>query len=76
VAARCRSCGAPILWRTTTGGKPIPVDAEPTTDGNLVEDADGRLRHIAGPLEVEPGTPIYMPHHATCPDGKAWRRRR
>lgn len=72
--AYCRSCGAPILWARTQAGVPIPLDRDPTPEGNLVEEEDGRVRVIAGPLEVPTGTTIYMPHHATCPDGAAWRR--
>lgn len=32
----CRSCGAPIWWAYSTGGKRIPIDADPVEDANLV----------------------------------------
>lgn len=72
---RCRSCRAPILWGTTQAGVPHPVDLEPNQEGNLVEEEDGRLRVIAGPLEVPSGTVIYMSHFATCPHAGDWRKR-
>lgn len=76
-ASRCRSCDAPIRWaRTEAGGVPIPLDAEPNPEGNAVELEDGRIRIIAGPLEVEPRTVLWMPHHATCPHGREWKGRR
>lgn len=36
MTSRCTSCQAPICWARTTGGKPIPLDAEPFEGGNLV----------------------------------------
>ena len=34
--SRCASCGAPIVWVRSTGGKAIPLDPEPAEGGNLV----------------------------------------
>lgn len=82
----CSSCGAPVLWLTTTKGKPMPVDpalllvvpgdASPpratvvTPGGEVVT---GRLveREPAGAVAVA-GRPS---HFATCPDAAAHRRR-
>lgn len=75
-AASCRSCGAAVVWAMTQGGKPMPVDAEPAADGNLVvvEDVAGELRVFVASGRDWPGEPRYRPHFATCPDAERWRR--
>lgn len=83
--ATCRSCGAQILWGITDcTGTAMPIDAEPSEDGNVVIVAD-RIRGAAPLLRVlAPGARSlldddevrYMPHHATCPQGEKWRRKR
>ena len=76
----CRSCGARITWLKTPGGKSIPVDEDPTEDGNIVIDVercqlvarvfkDAEHAKAAGAEE-----PRYKSHFATCPDGPKWRR--
>ena len=65
--SRCRSCGAEIRWaRTAAKGKAIPLDPEPTEEGNVV--LDGDTATVLGPLERSAHDgPLFMPHHATCP---------
>jgi hypothetical protein len=79
----CRSCGAPILWAVTTGGKPIPLDAEPDAGGNVLMTGArvGTARGFAPEVRVEAGPPLFpddsprfMPHHATCPQADRWRK--
>lgn len=70
--SRCRSCGADIFFATTVNGKPQPIDARPTAEGNLeLENRDGRLFvTVVGPLErllAEGERPLYLAHHASCP---------
>lgn len=73
----CRSCGTPVLWREhVTSGRVGPLDAEPNPAGNAILLDDGKYRILSfaereGEDDV-PG-PRYMPHFATCPQGKAWR---
>ncbi|MGW2591981.1 hypothetical protein ACWCXC_17180 [Streptomyces sp. NPDC001515] len=68
----CRRCGARICWALTTArGRRQPVDAEPTTAGNLavMQAADGVLyvRAVtAARPDIRPGEWPAMPHHATC----------
>ena len=70
----CRSCGAAIVWAHTAKGKAMPLDAKPRADGNVVLE-DG-VATVLGPLELLAAKgPRYMPHHATCPQGKDWRQR-
>lgn len=68
----CTACGEPIRWERTRNGKPIPLDAHPTPDGNVLR---GKMAGqdcaevlSGGPLEDarEHGADLYMPHHATC----------
>ena len=82
--ARCRSCGASIIWAITQRGVRIPLDAEPNPiKGNTMIDPETiivnghaeeqwRARQVA-PL-LDGAQTRYMPHHATCPQGRSWRR--
>lgn len=76
----CRSCQAEIRWATTRAGKAIPLDVPPTAEGNVVLEREG-ARDVAvtlGGFELElarsEGRETWMPHHATCPQAKDWRR--
>lgn len=46
---RCRDCGAHILWARSETGKRIPVDHEPSAEGNLllVSTENGKLLALA-----------------------------
>lgn len=58
VVARCRSCGARIVWIETAAGKKMPLDEKKATvvldDGTVVT---GRVSHFA-----------------TCPQAGEWRK--
>src|SRR4051794_15637284 len=81
----CRSCHALVLWtRSAAGNKPMPLDEAPET-GNVLVDGMGRA-HVyrdhetaAAELERDPeaySVVTYVSHHATCPQGQAWRAKR
>ena len=76
MGARCRSCGAGILWaRSTATGKPIPIDPQPVDLGNvrLGRDAQGRITaSVLGRHEAGPG--MHVSHFATCPARDKHRR--
>lgn len=89
-AVPCRSCGAPILWVVTENGKRMPLDAEPTEAGKVIIrmggrglPADAELAHVETKEETEArlkarepaARTAFMPHHATCPQGREWRRK-
>lgn len=64
--AKCKSCGAEIVWVTTTNGKKMPVDMKPKTilipvamDGISVA-----YRAVVG----------HESHFATCPNADQHRR--
>ena len=76
---RGRTCTAQIVWAVTEKGKPIPVDVDEHDDGNveLIPNPDPAM----SPKAIVHGTPpllaigtFHMPHHATCPDAKDFRR--
>jgi len=76
---KCRSCGADVVWTETTSGKRMPVDLEPTTEGNIILG----LRHERPPvalvqtkqaLELLKGELLYTSHFVTCPQSKKWRK--
>jgi hypothetical protein len=69
-AQACRSCKAPIIWATSVKGKPIPLDYEPTSGGNLVL-VDGVAR--SPQLGDEEPFLQYISHFATCPDAEQHR---
>jgi hypothetical protein len=55
--AKCKSCGAEIVWIKTIAGNPMPCDpAEQTFVTNDGQTLKGRV-----------------PHWATCPDSKKWK---
>lgn len=73
----CRSCKAPVYWCVSGTGTRIPVDVEVRENGNIQLHWNGErilAVHLGGNAAAHPG-PKRWPHHATCPDGKSWRRR-
>ena len=76
----CSSCGARILWATTTTGKAMPIDVVPPGDGNvrLVKGgapSGGLLAEVltTDQREAHKGT-LYVSHFVTCPQAKEHRR--
>lgn len=73
--AKCRSCGAPILFVKTEKGNLIPLDAEPYVPPGLfviARDIAVSLEHATGPA----GPVLYRSHFATCPNAKKHRKPR
>ncbi len=74
----CRSCRAEIVWANTPNGKLIPLDAEPTADGNVTLTTTSPVTAVVlGPLELQlldPSVPRFAAHFARCPDADSWRR--
>lgn len=83
----CRSCRRQVYWaRSAKSQKPMPLEEAPDT-GNVLIDERG-LAHVfgdhakavgarAGGIDAdgnlrEFGAAVYVSHHATCPQGKAW----
>ena len=75
--AKCRSCGAEIIWCKTTSGKSMPVDVAPAK-GGTIEIVDG-IAEIAGEVKRDQSDAGLVPflhksHFATCPDAAKHRR--
>jgi len=65
----CRSCGAQVLWATTTLGKQTPLDAEPVPDGDWILAFSAKLFRLSvtkwRPGE-DPARRRYTNHFSTC----------
>lgn len=73
----CKACDTEIRFAKTKAGKAMPVDATPSTDGNLVllHDEHGTLcarpAHPADQLR-----PRHKAHFATCTSPGSFRKDR
>jgi hypothetical protein len=76
--AECRSCHASIVWGRTRNNVSMPLDAEPTENGNALLHADNTI-DVLGPLELQlhdrGAEPLRLSHHVTCPDADSWSRK-
>lgn len=79
----CRSCHGQIIWARTVNGRPMPVDAEPAANGNVILVATQRYQaqpptaKVLGREEAaEHAGALYVSHFASCPQRTAWRRQR
>lgn len=85
---RCSKCGAPITWIVTVNGKFMPLDRDPSPDGNMR--LTGKYRRTERGAQPEavvvpkaeresmfpPEGDRYMPHHATCPKAAEFRSKK
>lgn len=78
--AKCKACGAEIVWIPTVNGKTMPCDAQRIPykinlhDGkyNLVL-PDGRVTRAD--LDLQSDKFGYVSHFATCPAANVFRRK-
>ena len=69
----CSTCGARMVWVVTDKGKRMPLDPEPTADGNVVRTGEQTVRYLTA---GEAWTGLrFTSHFATCPDAAKHRRR-
>lgn len=82
---RAMTCRAPLLFaETAANGRRIPLDPTPNPAGNVrLELRPHRPLDLAHTLNKADaaqaraaGVELYMPHHATCPARKAFKRAR
>lgn len=73
----CGSCEAPIFFVLSATGKPMPLDVHPNNAGNVqIVNGNGIVMSGAALERARAGTTeLYMPHFATCPKAKEWRKR-
>jgi hypothetical protein len=72
--ATCKACGAEITWAKWPSGKSMPVDAQPTEDGDLVIWVAVTVRKW-NEKDAEYDRPRYKSHFSTCPNAEQLRRR-
>jgi hypothetical protein len=79
--AECKSCHAPITWVVSAAtGKRMPLDVEPTPDGNISLDMAGMLpaAHVHAGEKLlamrELGRDLYLSHFVTCPQAGEHRK--
>lgn len=70
MSARCKSCGAAILWLIMTSGKRMPVDAKPEKRIVLDETPDEPPELRGSVVDT------YVSHFQTCPNAAQHRRPR
>lgn len=77
-SSKCRD--ARLVWAKTSGGKPILVNADPNTQGNIRLQDTGQPEPLATALTVQQratvawGT-LHLAHFATCPDAARFRKK-
>lgn len=71
--ATCSSCEAPIIWKTTMRGKPMPLDPKPVKDAHLFVDGDTVKDDRTYPAPAN--AKRYETHFATCPNAAKHRKR-
>lgn len=84
----CRSCKADVLWAVTQAGERMPVNAKPSTAGNVMltimpGHANRPDRLVAGVLNRQQaagardrGVQLHTSHFVDCPRAAEHRRRR
>lgn len=75
----CGSCGAPVRWCVSEHGKPMPVDHDPVSDGNLrlLPGSPQPVALVRPQRELlDPGDDgvRYVSHFATCPNSAEHRK--
>lgn len=79
--ARCKSCGAEIIWIRTIGGKQMPCDPEPVPYWERLGASDRIVTANGEVLACEfegDGAPTgrgHISHMGTCPQADKHRRR-
>ncbi|QOR55379.1 MAG: hypothetical protein SHS37scaffold145_30 [Phage 71_18] len=68
----CRRCPAPIRWVLTENGKRMPVDLDPSPQGNVRISREG-VAHVLTKDELAAVDPeadelLYLSHFVTCPN--------
>lgn len=71
--AACRSCQASVFWRRNIAtGKAIPIDRQPSAEGNVVLVGEDQCRFLKKGEDAQVTT--YTSHFATCPEAARHRK--
>lgn len=75
------TCEATIIWARTEAGKLLPLDAEPSDNGNVryspAAVGSGRAQVLGAKAAAEAraaGEKLFLPHFVTCPDRDRFKR--
>jgi hypothetical protein len=71
--AKCRSCAATIIWARTERGNNMPLDADPSPDGNLTFNEPGVVHVWPAGSNPPFGLSRFTSHFATCVNAKKHR---
>ncbi len=76
--AKCRSCGAEIIWVKTANQRLMPLNAEPDPKGNLIllNGVPTLVQRDLYDKPLEEQGPRYTSHFVTCPDADKFRKKR
>lgn len=75
MSAKCSACGAAIVWANhSVTGKPNPIDAEPSPEGNIELNADGKIYRIVPKAQrAAHAGRLRKSHFVTCPEAASFR---
>ena len=80
--AKCKSCGAEIIWIKMRSGKSAPYNPEPIHYRKFVHNIENMLVLVTPEGDVTPGEACedsdlfgYISHFATCPNANRHRKR-
>jgi len=73
---RCKSCGQLFFWAETVAGNPMPIDATPSPDGNvLILGGKALVLRKGDPRRESHADQLRTSHFATCQYAKDYRKR-
>lgn len=80
--AKCKSCGAPIIWVGMQSGKSMPCDAQQVvywqskTGESTIITPNGETIKATIEAQRTPATGVgFIPHWATCPCAANFKKR-
>lgn len=74
---KCRSCKAPVIWlRNNATSKLAPIDAQPSEKGNIEIDREEGIYRVLNFSQREGRADLHTNHFVTCPQAKAWGKKK
>lgn len=79
---KCASCNAPIFWAVSVNDNRMPIDAEPSPDGNVLvsvsrSNPDNKKCVVLKRDGEKPkDRRLFTSHFSTCPNAKRHRRKK
>lgn len=70
----CNYCSEQILWLQTANGRFMPVDAQPSPNGNVLRTGGhgGVLNKTKAIAARQSGAKLHLHHAVTCPHAAKW----